>query len=163
MRLSRREAVALLVLSTLSISGAQSLFAGNRVEARTIADLLYEYWGNAASVSVAIGDEYLTNVPSEADIQVLSEHICPPWTSRHAELTSASQGDIHRLIDDWRREDFELGETVLVSGWLLSKTEARLCALEALRRTPMSGVGGTDGQPRQSRRMLNGPNSLLAE
>src|SRR6476660_5677769 len=37
-----------------------------------------------------------------------------------------------RSIEDQIRDDFAAGRTVLVSGWVLSETEARQCALYSL-------------------------------
>jgi hypothetical protein len=39
---------------------------------------------------------------------------------------------LRRLIDMKRRHDFSIGNTVTVDGWLLARTEARLCALATL-------------------------------
>jgi hypothetical protein len=39
---------------------------------------------------------------------------------------------LRRLIDMKRRHDFSIGNTVIVDGWLLARTEARLCALATL-------------------------------
>ena len=38
----------------------------------------------------------------------------------------------HRSIEAEVHDDFEAGRTVLVSGWVLSQTEARQCALYSL-------------------------------
>ncbi|HEX2106088.1 MAG TPA: hypothetical protein VHF51_20740, partial [Solirubrobacteraceae bacterium] len=47
---------------------------------------------------------------------------------------AAALGDdeMRRLVADRVRADFEEEETVNVCGWVLSRTEARLCALAAL-------------------------------
>jgi hypothetical protein len=44
-------------------------------------------------------------------------------------LDAASDDDLRALVAARVREDFESGETVQVDGWILSCTEARLCAL----------------------------------
>ena len=41
--------------------------------------------------------------------------------------------EMRRLVAERVRADFEAEETVRVCGWVLSRTEARLCALTALR------------------------------
>jgi hypothetical protein len=35
-------------------------------------------------------------------------------------------------LADRRRHDFAAGDTVIIGGWILARTEARLCALATL-------------------------------
>jgi hypothetical protein len=72
-----------------------------------------------------IGAQYRAAYPKENSVAVLrdavshSQHNDFPWIRR-------------RLVDDVIREDFEHGRIVIVNGWVLSETEARLCALYSL-------------------------------
>jgi hypothetical protein len=44
-------------------------------------------------------------------------------------LADTSDDDLRSLVATRVREDFDAGQTVQVDGWILSCTEARLCAL----------------------------------
>jgi hypothetical protein len=79
----------------------------------------------------SIGAAYLDGAPAEADPQRLLALLGgTPETS--ADLMRASVEDLRNRFRRQRREDFARGRTVLVRGWVLSATEARLCALACL-------------------------------
>jgi hypothetical protein len=69
-----------------------------------------------------IGTQYRAAVPKENSAAALraaissSQHQGFPWIRR-------------RSIEEQVRDDFASGRTVVVSGWVLSETEARQCAL----------------------------------
>jgi hypothetical protein len=50
----------------------------------------------------------------------------------HAALVRASVPEMSALLNDRIRQDFASEQVVKVDGWILSITEARLCALTAL-------------------------------
>jgi hypothetical protein len=72
-----------------------------------------------------IGTEYRAAVPTENTAAALraaissSQHRTFPWISGES-------------IEEQIRDDFGGGRTVVVSGWVLSETEARQCALYSL-------------------------------
>lgn len=75
-----------------------------------------------------VGRAYLAQVPAEADRERLLTQLFP-------RLDPGAEGG----SADWRgsfaarcRQDFAEGQTVQVEGWVLSLTEARLCALASL-------------------------------
>jgi hypothetical protein len=79
-----------------------------------------------------VGREYLRGVPTEGDDKILVFLICgeqcePPPTARGPQATR-----------EWARararKDFAAGRVVEIEGWIVSATEARLCALSALSR-----------------------------
>jgi hypothetical protein len=79
--------------------------------------------------AIIIGREYLHQVPQEKDRQILLDLI----SSGCGERAFDSDGD--QLRDRLRlrtRQDFEEGQIIRIHGWILSVTEARLCALAAL-------------------------------
>lgn len=84
--------------------------------------------GLGASRAV-VGRAYLEVYPDEASVARLVELIGVPAD----ELASATDGT---AALPWFRqriaEDFRTGRTVLVRGWVLSRTEARVCALASL-------------------------------
>ena len=79
-----------------------------------------------------IGREYLRIKPVEADALKLAELICAGRPERYAELNRAGMGKVRSILLHQQREDFDKGVIVNVKGWILSETEARLCALTAL-------------------------------
>jgi hypothetical protein len=71
--------------------------------------------------AAAVGREYLREHPDEVDVSTLL-----------AALDSAGPRSLHEWLR-WRQaHDFEHGQTVTVQGWVLARTEARLCVLAAL-------------------------------
>ena len=64
----------------------------------------------------SVGRQYLSDQPEEASRAVL------------AALVPANKAEISVLV----REDFELGRLVDIDGWLLSRTECRVCALAVI-------------------------------
>lgn len=80
----------------------------------------------------AVGREYLRIAPVEADTLKLTELICAGRQERYAELCHASMGKVRSMLLQQQREDFEKDRIVNVQGWILSRTEVRLCALATL-------------------------------
>jgi hypothetical protein len=72
-----------------------------------------------------VGTQYRTTVPRESTIAALREAIS---SSRH----HAFPWLWNQSIDDRVRDDFAAGRVVVVSGWVLSETEARQAALYSL-------------------------------
>ena len=80
----------------------------------------------------AIGLEYLRIVPTEANARELTQLICSSWEQHDDQIARADTRKIKRKLLCQQREDFEKGRIVNLQGWILSETEARLCALAAL-------------------------------
>jgi hypothetical protein len=81
-----------------------------------------------------IGREYLRNAPQEKDREILFNLI-----SSGLGQESVSMSDDEALRKRLRlqiRRDFAAERVVRVHGWILSITEARLCALAALVSNP---------------------------
>jgi hypothetical protein len=77
-----------------------------------------------ADRTVEIGTHYRAAVPGEITVAALRDAITSsqrefPWIRR-------------RSIEEQVRDDFAAGRTIVVSGWVLSRTEARQCALYSL-------------------------------
>jgi hypothetical protein len=86
---------------------------------------------NRKSATV-IGLEYLRSTPDEAAVRRLTDLICSRWQGRYDDIAHADTARIKELLLRQQREDFDQGRIVNVQGWILSETEARLCALTAL-------------------------------
>lgn len=80
----------------------------------------------------AVGLEYLRMAPTEADVRQLTKLICSCWQEQFDELARADMRKIKNVLVNQQREDFEKGRVINLQGWILSETEARLCALTAL-------------------------------
>ncbi len=81
----------------------------------------------------AVGREYLDSVAGEADAaKGLAELVVRGLPGRYHTLREASDHELRGLLAQRISEDFKEHRTVGVSGWVLARTEARLCALSAL-------------------------------
>ncbi len=82
--------------------------------------------------AIKIGQAYLRNAPAEADVNRLIELVSLSQPEHRLELAHAQVARRRELLVRQQREDFRCGRIVKVEGWILSETEARLCALAAL-------------------------------
>lgn len=123
-------------LVRLSLVGASQLFPLQKVlasgdsEARP-SDKLCQVCNCRESASV-IGREYLRIAPDEAHKSVLVDLICQGSPLNQGSLPVSDIPTARMALQELIRKDFELGRTVLVNGWLLSRTESRICALITL-------------------------------
>jgi hypothetical protein len=85
-----------------------------------------EMWRDPRAVR-AIGRRYLAIARDEADRARLSDLVFG-----RADLADDSFAALQRHIATERARDFAADDTVILDGWILSRTEARLCALSAL-------------------------------
>ncbi len=76
-----------------------------------------------------IGREYLRTVPVEATPDVLASLVAERLGAERPALDTAGDADLRRLLAAAVLQDFEEGQTMELDGWMLSQTEARLCAL----------------------------------
>lgn len=79
-----------------------------------------------------LGRRYLQAFPREGDRSWLVARILDDGSAPAASPAMFASDELRRRIARRRREDFTQSETVQVEGWILSRTEARLCALAAL-------------------------------
>ena len=77
--------------------------------------------------AISIGESYLQCTPHEADPIVLASLL-----NLDASGLPQEPDALRRYVRDRIRQDFERGRTTDVNGWVLSSTEARLCAITAL-------------------------------
>ena len=86
-----------------------------------------------------LGIEYLTRNPAEADRAVLFSHLA-------SLVPSISLLGGTERASDWFHEqvyrDFLEGDILRMGGWMLSRTELRLCALVALEGVEQTGTSG---------------------
>lgn len=125
-RIGRRTMIvsAAMALLALEIPGVAGVF---RKAGVTDGDPLSSFWSDADGAR-AIGRDYLAQAPEEADPKRLGAFL----VEGEGSLSSLSPRELRARIGQRRTLEFQRGDTVLVRGWLLSRTEARLCALAAL-------------------------------
>lgn len=124
--LSAAAAVSLLIRSRLpeetALRDAQQILLTTR-----LATLL-----SHKESAKLIGIEYLQKYRQEAKIRVLIDQIISSSALSDGGLFGASGQNLRELLDHMIRADFEVDRVVKLRGWILSATEARLCALVAL-------------------------------
>ena len=76
-----------------------------------------------------IGWRYLAAAPEEQSTTRLRRIL---FDGADVDVGPEMLAHLRRLIDMKRRYDFSVGNTVVLDGWLLARTEARLCALATL-------------------------------
>ena len=88
-------------------------------------------FGSQTASAIEIGRRYLDACAVKCDSDLLVD----AWFSQVPGIRGGPETGAHDLIAFFRDrfvDDFERGDTVTVDGWVLSRTEARLCALCAL-------------------------------
>ena len=71
-----------------------------------------------------IGNQYRLQMPSENSEQPLVKSL----KAAASEASLANSSNLEEVI----KKDFGTGDTIIVDGWILSRTEARQCALFSL-------------------------------
>lgn len=79
-----------------------------------------------------VGREYLRVVPAEASRRVLTSRVVERLPGGPRTVDTVSDGRLYELLLRSTLQDFEEERIVELRGWVLSRTEARLCALAAL-------------------------------
>ena len=89
---------------------------------------LRDVFGHQRQSALVIGRHYLDQCPAEADSNKLVDTLLlgEAGSKQHGETPNA--GDLLAFFQKKFAEDFDQGNTVMIDGWVLSKTEARLCA-----------------------------------
>ena len=78
-----------------------------------------------------VGEAYLESTPSEAAVDRLVEAILAGLEDDAGALRR-TRAELHDQIARRVEQDFAEEATVCLRGWILSRTEARMCALAAL-------------------------------
>ena len=76
---------------------------------------------------VTIGQKYVKQYPLEANISRLIKSIFGSRYPRDSKMLKISLSE--RISDDFRK-----GNIVIIDGWILARTEGRICALTAVLR-----------------------------
>jgi hypothetical protein len=116
------------VLSALALAAVAAAMPRGGLRSAPISDSSSPLglWRNRAAAR-AIGRRYLADHPDEADAGRLAHQLF--GKDGAAPVTAA---DLRRAVDAARSRDFARSDTVVIDGWLLARSEARLCALALL-------------------------------
>lgn len=95
--------------------------AGEALDPRSGASLARS-WLRDPATAIDLGSRYLGVHPEEGDSVFLLER----------SLGAGSAVGAARRFATLRRREFARGDTVVLEGWVVSRAEARLCALLAL-------------------------------
>jgi hypothetical protein len=79
-----------------------------------------------------VGRDYLRQVSAEASPGVLTARVAERLPGGLGTIDTVSDDRLRELLLSATAEDFRDLRTVELDGWVLAKTEARLCALAAL-------------------------------
>ncbi len=116
-RLTRREFLLVVAGTAVASTAAWRQLAEDRATG-VVAELFDDY-----AAARAVGREYLKQHPEEQGKERLLALLS---------LREEEQGPfVRRRMRAQVRRDYEESRVVLVGGWYLSRTEARLCALAA--------------------------------
>jgi hypothetical protein len=100
-----------------------------RVSTPPLADLL-EHRESA----IAVGREYMAVSKTERTTEALLAELTAALPGGADAAKHASQAELRGMLAARIRRDFEDDVTVSLRGWIVSRTEGRLCALAARRR-----------------------------
>lgn len=129
--ISRRDLLKRLALGGVIAALPGAFLAGSGREVlQPFATRLNRLFSQERSAR-AIGERYLARVPDEADATILTARVAGDMQG-YLRLASADTPTLRALLAAQQRDDFAHGRTVTIDGWVLSCTEARLCALVTL-------------------------------
>jgi hypothetical protein len=115
--------VALLARSSLPF-----WWPGSRpVDSARLAGLLR----HEASARI-VGQAYLHVAPAEASEGVLTSHLLRAVATGRSAVRRATDRELRQVVARATKQDFLDGRTTQLDGWVVSITEARLCALSTL-------------------------------
>ena len=132
LRVSRRTVIAGLAAGIVGTAiGVRLYWPGgdNARAAGRLADMLRH-----PDSAARLGRLYLDEKPREADTALLVRLIGAARGPALPPPSPTTDEALRADLEERTRNDFILGNTVAVDGWLLSLTEARLCALVSLLR-----------------------------
>jgi len=127
-------------LAAIAIGSTVGLIVRGFARLRSTADVardLARLAGDPASARV-LGLIYLDSAAGRADAEYLDEIVVGNLSGARA----ADPQRLRELVGARIRRDWADGDTVRLDGWVLARTEVRLCALVALG----AGEGTNDGE-----------------
>jgi len=117
-------------ISLLSISSKHAWGTSHAPSGVLHLDLLQIL--NHPDSAKVIGRKYLLTSSEVTDVKTLANLICYEKTSNSNSYHYKHFSELNEFVQTRIRKDFEVERVVLVDGWILSQTEARLYALASL-------------------------------
>jgi len=96
-----------------------------------LADCLRDFFKSNLDASVLMGRKYLEKVPEEGSAAWLVDRVFGGEGLIMSDRFPLLNAQVLRL----RQQDFVRGDLIVIDGWLVARTEARLCALAAICST----------------------------
>lgn len=124
--ISRRTVLISAAAATTAVACVAWRFADDPSDDYLSQDLSKVFDGYKA-YAASVGESYLRCTPHEADPILLAALLKIDVRSLPTDKTA-----LRRYVRDRIRQDFAEGRTTDVNGWILSSTEARLCAITAI-------------------------------
>jgi hypothetical protein len=90
---------------------------------------------------IRIGDAYLDEIATSGELRALHNELLADHLMPSADLADAIQRRF-LAVRDQAQEEFQRGETVSCDGWILARSEARLCAVAAVSIRRSQGIPG---------------------
>jgi hypothetical protein len=133
--LNRREILASLamIVNSLALNFVPLAWAKNQQIAATSSAVRSLLEASLAGLPHLVGRLYLNLDESEKDIESLSFQILEAL--ERTRTTPDTMARVTAAI----RHDYRANQTVKLNGWVISLTEARLCAAYALQLSPEEG------------------------
>ena len=126
-KLTRRRFIYYLAgSSALSVMPKIGFSAVNNVDNKDILLSVITAFHSKKSAAI-IGREYLRQYPNEKNMDVLYKSL--KIVPLHNEI---EKSEVCLCLADKMENDFSRGDVINLQGWLLSRTELRLCALLSL-------------------------------
>lgn len=82
--------------------------------------------------AIHVGRSHLKHAPGEANPLLLYEKLVTGHADLHKALAGTDEQALRKVLSAQCRNDYAGGRIVTLDGWVLSVTEARICALAAL-------------------------------
>ncbi len=125
--ITRRKLIELaaVLLAGAAINGRVMPEAGGT--STTLADV----FGHEPEAARAIGLQYLREYPDEGTPEALVSAILDSAPDLPRPIEALTVSDLRTRLRRHFAQDFANGNTVSIEGWVLSRTEIRLCALWA--------------------------------
>jgi hypothetical protein len=125
-RIGRRSVVVTATMALLA-GTMPAVIRPARSATRDSCDAIAALWSDTGG-ACRVGRSYLAQVPEDADRDRLVAILFREEGAHAGMSADALRAQFARA----RMRDFESGDTVTVDGWVLARTEARLCALTTM-------------------------------
>lgn len=136
--ISRRTILGAVAAGVVAIAGVTSaiVFTRDDEKARTnaaVPHLLKLLPDRPAAQAVGTAAVPVLGAPTQA---TLVRDLCGDLEVEIAQLPMISEGDLHARFMQSLKRDSERGTVVIIDGWVVPQTLARLCALTAAKAEP---------------------------